>query len=405
MNVLMISPGFPVEMPLFTRGLAEVGARVIGLGDQPAEALPPPARSSLAEYVRVGSLADETEVTGRARWVADRVGIDRVECLWEPFMILAARLREALGVPGMTVAETVPFRDKEVMKRLLDEAGIRTPQHASATTVAGVRAAVEAIGYPLILKPIAGAGAAHTYRVEGEEELRRTLEALRPIPEVSVEEFIEGEDYTFDALCIEGRIQHSNMCFYRPRALIARQNEWISPQTVAFREVDSPAVAAGRRMGIEVLRTLRFRTGYTHMEWYRLPDGEAVFGEIAARPPGAHTVDLTNYASDVDMYVGWAEATCHGRFSQRPERRYNAVSIFKRAQGEGRIQRIEGLASLLAEIGPHIVHLDLLPVGAPRRDWRQTLVSDGAVILRHPDLERALEMADRVATRLQLYAG
>ena len=27
MNVLMISPGFPNEMPLFARGLAEVGAR------------------------------------------------------------------------------------------------------------------------------------------------------------------------------------------------------------------------------------------------------------------------------------------------------------------------------------------------------------------------------------------
>ena len=32
MNVLMISPGFPTEMQYFTRGLARVGARVIGLG-------------------------------------------------------------------------------------------------------------------------------------------------------------------------------------------------------------------------------------------------------------------------------------------------------------------------------------------------------------------------------------
>ena len=40
MNVLMLSPGFPAEMPHFTRGLARVGARVIGLGDQPPEMLP-----------------------------------------------------------------------------------------------------------------------------------------------------------------------------------------------------------------------------------------------------------------------------------------------------------------------------------------------------------------------------
>ena len=43
MNVLMISPGYPAEMAFFTRGLAQAGARVIGLGDQSPDALPPAA--------------------------------------------------------------------------------------------------------------------------------------------------------------------------------------------------------------------------------------------------------------------------------------------------------------------------------------------------------------------------
>ena len=34
-TVLMISPGYPAEMPFFTRGLARAGAQVIGAGDQP----------------------------------------------------------------------------------------------------------------------------------------------------------------------------------------------------------------------------------------------------------------------------------------------------------------------------------------------------------------------------------
>ena len=51
------------------------------------------------------------------------------------------------------------------------------------------------------------------------------------------------------------------------------------------------------------------------------------------------------------------------------------------------------------------VSVDLLPLGAPRRDWRQTLLSDGHVILRHPDLQATMEMADRVGIELQLYAG
>ena len=51
MNVLMISPGFPDEMPRFTRALAAVGARVIGLGDQPEGALLPEVREALTSDV------------------------------------------------------------------------------------------------------------------------------------------------------------------------------------------------------------------------------------------------------------------------------------------------------------------------------------------------------------------
>ena len=169
-NVIMLSPGYPAEMPYFTRALAAVGARVIGVGDQPPHELPAVARDALADYEHV-SLADEGAVLAALRGLAAHVRFDQVECLWEPDMILAARMREELGLPGMTVAETVPFRDKEKMKQVLDAAGIRTPRHASATTVAGVREAAERIGYPLIVKPIAGAGSADTYRVDSAAEL------------------------------------------------------------------------------------------------------------------------------------------------------------------------------------------------------------------------------------------
>ena len=47
----------------------------------------------------------------------------------------------------------------------------------------------------------------------------------------------------------------------------------------------------------------------------------------------------------------------------------------------------------------------LLPVGAARRNWKQTLVSDGFIMLRHPDLGETLRMADDVANNLQLSAA
>ena len=56
MLILIISPGYPADMPHFTRGLAEVGATVLGVGDSPSESLPEPARKALSGYLQVRSL-------------------------------------------------------------------------------------------------------------------------------------------------------------------------------------------------------------------------------------------------------------------------------------------------------------------------------------------------------------
>ncbi|MEM6456846.1 MAG: hypothetical protein AAF772_17275, partial [Acidobacteriota bacterium] len=78
MNVLMFSPGYPVEMMLFTEALARVGARVIGIGDPPAGALPQRARRALHDYIQVESLWDEAAVIDAVRrWGARGGQLDR----------------------------------------------------------------------------------------------------------------------------------------------------------------------------------------------------------------------------------------------------------------------------------------------------------------------------------------
>ena len=107
---------------------------------------------------------------------------------------------------------------------------------------------------------------------------------------------------------VDGEIKFYSISWYRPRPLIARTVEWISPQIVMLRDVEAEHLAGGRGMGHAVLDSLKFRTGFTHMEWFRKANGEVVFGEIAARPPGARSVDVMNYACDIDLFDGWAEA-------------------------------------------------------------------------------------------------
>jgi hypothetical protein len=405
MNVMMIAPGYPDEMPFFVRGLAMEGAAVIGIGDQPEHDVPAMTKRHLAAYVRVPSLQDEEGCIKTVKQWANGKQINRVICLWEPGVILAARLREELGTPGMTVDEVTPFRDKDIMKEKVAKAGIRTPMHKAATSAQGVRAAVKKIGYPAIIKPIAGAGSMDTYRVDNPEQLKAAIAKLGHVDHVNVEEFIDGEEYTYDTICVDGKMLYKNIGYYRPRPLTARSEEWISPQTLCLRDLDAPELQEGHRMGREVLEALGMKTGFTHMEWYRKSNGEVVFGEIAVRPAGARTVDLMNFVSDIDLFRGYAEAEVKGTFSQNGPRKFNTVNIFKRAIGTGRIREIHGLESLKHRFGKYIVHVDLLPIGAPRRNWVQTLVSDGYVCVRHPDFQAVKDIADAVGTDLTMYAG
>jgi hypothetical protein len=224
------------------------------------------------------------------------------------------------------------------------------------------------------------------------------------VPAVSVEEFIDAEEFTFDTICADGKILYENVAWYRPRPLIARSNEWISPQVIALRGIDDAGLAGGRDMGREVIKALGFQSGFTHMEWYRKPDGEVIFGEIGARPPGAHQVDQMKFACDFDVFRAWGEAISQGSISDPIQRHWNVATVYKRARGYGVIRRIEGADILQDAFGQHVVWNTLLPVGSPRRDWLKTLVSDGFIMLRHGDLETTLEMADRVGAELHLYA-
>ena len=404
MNVLFLSPGYPAEMADFSRGLAQCGAQVTGLGEHPAGALPEVVRRALSDYIRVPSLVKDEDVISRVLDHASGARIDRVECLWEPFMGLAANLRERLEIGGMHSAQTELFRDKEKMKQALDRAGLRTPRHTTATGSDAIRNAASTIGLPLVIKPISGAGSAHTHEVRDDLALNAAISDVGDHREVSVEEFIEGEEFTYDTVCGEGEILYENIAWYRPKPIIGRAVEWISMQTVNIRNIDRPEFAPGRELGRKVIEALGFRTGFTHMEWFLTPGGEAVFGEIGGRPPGGRSVDLMNFTHDFDIYKGWAEAVTGLSFSQQANRRYNAAAIFKRARGHGRICAVHGLEDLRQRYGECIVVEDLLPLGASRRNWKQTLISDGYLIVRHPELDKTLEIADAVGRDLQLDA-
>jgi hypothetical protein len=112
-----------------------------------------------------------------------------------------------------------------------------------------------------------------------------------------------------------------------------------------------------------------------------------------------------NHTCDIDLFREWARAVTWKSFDAPTTRKWNCAIVFKRAKGQGRITRLEGRDDFLRRYGKFVVWDNLLPVGAHRRDWKQTLVSDGFLMVKHPDWAATLQMASSAATDVTLYAG
>jgi hypothetical protein len=105
LNVLMLSPGYPAEMPT-SRAAWRASARgSSGSATSPRRRCPKVARAHLAHHPQVRSLWDEPAVVREVQRWRDRCDRPRRVSLGAG-MLLAAQLREALGLPGMTVEET-----------------------------------------------------------------------------------------------------------------------------------------------------------------------------------------------------------------------------------------------------------------------------------------------------------
>lgn len=416
MHVVFVIP-FGMQSSLrFARAVAALpGVELSVVTQDQRSALPADLTDRLVDLRTVGDALDPAVIARSVRELGAAHGeVERLLGILEPLQEPLGQVREELSIRGMDRQEARNFRDKARMKEVLSSHGIGTARHRLCSSAAMAEAFASAIGYPLVAKPPAGAGAKSTSRCENQDDLRHFLQATRPAPgrEVLVEEFVQGREFSFDSITLHGMHVLHSISSYHPTPLTVMDNPWIQWCVVLPRQIDGPEYAQIHRFGPAALQALGMWTGMTHMEWFRRDDGSIAIGEVAARPPGAQFVSLMSYAYDRDMYRAFAELMVFERF-EPPARQYAVAAVYLRGQlagqdgkrgrgGARRVTAVHGVREIEQELGPLIVEAKMPEVGqAPSASYE----GEGHVIVRHPDTEVVQAAADRILTTVRVELG
>lgn len=407
MHVIFVEPGFPANQREFVRALYEVGARVTGIGEAPAEYLGDQLRHWLYGYEQVPSVVHEESMYNAVRRIQGREWVDRLETTVEAHISPAAEIRKRCTIPGTSVETAFLCRDKPAMKEALRKAGIPCAQSIGSSSREEIEDFAKRVGYPLILKPRAGAGASGTHRVDNDEQLGNIMDimGIGHGGSVAVEEFIEGHEGFYDSITINGRIVHDFASHYFPGVLEAMRTRWISPQFIATNRIDSaPDYKEVKAMGQKVVEALGIETSATHMEWFFGPKG-LKFSEIGCRPPGVGAWDLYRAGNDMDIYREWAHAIVHQSPSAAPSRRFSAGIINLRPDRDGHIVGYEGLDQVMNELESMIIDSHIPPQGTPTQSVEAGYMANAWIRLRHPDYDELRRIMNLIGERVQVRAA
>jgi biotin carboxylase len=397
---VFVAPYFLEATLRFVEAAARMPGVRLGLVSQdPAEKIPPSLRQALAAHYRVGDGLDPEQIAGAVRAIAGEIGPPvALLGIFEQLQVPLAQVRESLGIPGMDVDTAMNFRDKSRMKTVLRAAGLPCARHAMAAGVDDVRAFAADVGFPIVAKPPAGAGARDTFRIDDAGALSQWLAVDPPRSQAPVllEEFMTGEEHSCDSVVVGGRMVFHSISRYAPAPLEVIRQPWV--QWVVLLPRDIGPYEDIRRVAAASLDALGLRSGLTHMEWFRRPDGGIAVSEVAARPPGAQITSLLSYAHDLDFYRAWAHLMVFDEFDP-PERRYAVGAAYLRGQGQGRVLAIHGLDELQRELGHLVVEAHLPKPGSPPASSYE---GEGYVIVRHPETAVVEEAMGRIVTRARV---
>lgn len=312
MNFVFISPQFPKTYWQFCDRLKRRGVNVLAIGDTPYDQLSDHLTKAVTEYYRVDDMEDKDQVLKAMGYFIHRYGkIDWLESNNEYWLELDAYLRTMFNIKtGMKLDNINSFKLKSSMKAYYEKAGVKTARYHLVDTLENGKNFIHEVGYPVIVKPDNGVGAAKTYRINNEEEFNCFYNDMPEYPYI-MEEFIHGTIISYDGIASSNReiIFETSHLFVEPIMDIVNEQKDLA--YYSLREIPEDVKELGRK----VVRTFETQSRFFHCEFFRLLEdkeglgrkGDIIGLEVNMRPPGGYTPDMMNFANNIDVYSIYAD--------------------------------------------------------------------------------------------------
>jgi len=298
----------------FIRECHRLGARVLLVTREALRDLEWP-RDSIDELLLIPDLTDRDHMINGVSWLARTESIDRIVPLDEFDLEMASTLREHMRVPGMGETTVRFFRDKLAMRMQAEARGVLVPEFVPIFNHDRIRAFMERVPPPWLLKPRHSASAIGIKKIERAEELWPLLDVLGDRQSFHLlERYVPGDVFHVDAIAWGGKVVFAEAHgYFQPPFDVYHGGGVFCTRTLDRASEESAALVTGNE---QIVTALGMTRGALHTEFIRgREDGRYYFLETAARVGGANIVALVEAATGLNLWREWARvevADVHG---------------------------------------------------------------------------------------------
>jgi len=317
-NIIFISPNFPTNYWMFCKELKNNGMNVLGIGEAPYDSLKPELRDSLNEYYKVDSLENYDEVYRAVAFFAFKHGkIDWLESNNEYWLEQDARLRTDFNITsGFQTSDMERIKHKSKMKAYYEAAGIPVARYYLVQSLEGCKSFIKKVGYPVVVKPDNGVGAAATYKLSNDDELTEFYNTYDKSVLYIMEEFVHAEVNSYDAIIDANGKPIFETGNVTPDSIMDIVNNRDNSCYYIVKNLPADTKKAGRA----TVKSFGVKSRFVHFEFFRLTKdqeglgkkGDVVALEVNMRPCGGFTPDMINFANSTNVYKIWADMIAFG---------------------------------------------------------------------------------------------